>query len=419
MRELRVMGLGEDTSTVIFEDPIRHERFVVPSDERLRAAARGDVRRLGQMEIETTSPLRPRDIQARIRGGESVADVAAGAGVPTAHVERFAYPVLLERSRVAEMAGRGHPLAEGGTTDPRTLRDILTVTFAGRGQDLGDGAWDAWKGEDGGWVVALSWQTGHSDHLAHWSFTPGTGGGVVSPRDEPARDLMGLAPGTGPRRADGTTVRGGEAEEQASVQSSDDGIEAAEQDDEDLGQAALAVGGGATPAPSAATSRASGATTATRGRGSRTVPDQRGPDQRGGERRGGSDQRDDDQPSGNQRAKDRQAGDQTRAGERAKDARATEQRSGERRSRDTGRTTGSSRQRSTEGTRSEPPRPESSRSGSHHSEAAHSGSDRSDPGRDDGGGDDSDRGRTRGRGRGHPIVPSWEDVLLGVRSPRS
>ena len=157
MRELRVVGLGEDTATVILEDPIRHERFVVPSDERLRAAARGDVRRLGQMEIETTSPLRPRDIQARIRGGESVADVAAGAGVPAAHVERFAYPVLLERSRVAEMAGRGRPLDEAGTPDPRTLLEILTATFGGRGQDPADATWDAWKGEDGAWVVALSW----------------------------------------------------------------------------------------------------------------------------------------------------------------------------------------------------------------------------------------------------------------------
>ena len=198
MRELRVVGLGEDTSTVIFEDPIRHERFVVPSDERLRAAARGDIRRLGQMEIETTSPLRPRDIQARIRGGESVADVAAGAGVPAAHVERFAYPVLLERSRVAEMAGRGHPLTESGTPDPRTLLEILTTTFTGRGQDLADGSWDAWKAEDGAWVVSLSWRTGHSDHLAHWGYTPGSSGGAIAPRDESARDLLGLAPAPGP-----------------------------------------------------------------------------------------------------------------------------------------------------------------------------------------------------------------------------
>ena len=81
MRQLRVVGLGDDHETVILEDPIRHERFAVSGDERLRAAARGDVRRLGQMEIEVTSPLRPRDIQARVRAGESVDDVAAAGGV--------------------------------------------------------------------------------------------------------------------------------------------------------------------------------------------------------------------------------------------------------------------------------------------------------------------------------------------------
>ncbi|HEY2225987.1 septation protein SepH [Actinomycetospora sp.] len=378
MRELRVVGLGEDTSTVILEDPIRHERFVVPSDERLRAAARGDVRRLGQMEIETTSPLRPRDIQARIRGGESVADVAAGAGVPTAHVERFAYPVLLERSRVAEMAGRGHPLAEGGAPEAHTLLDILTATFSGRGQDLADGSWDAWKGEDGTWVVALSWRTGHSDHLAHWTFTPGTGGGVVAPRDEPARDLMGLAPASGPRRADGSAARGSEADEAAPAHAGPDGIERAEQEDEHLGQGALAVGGGVTPARSAAKARPSAppGSPARGSRGSRSVPDQRGADQR------------------------------------ATEQRATDQRGAERRSRDGGRAAGAARHRGGEGTRPEPSRPESSRDGSRADPS------RSDPGRDDGGGDDPN-GRPRGRGRTHPIVPSWEDVLLGVRSPRS
>jgi len=368
MRELRVVGLGEDTATVVLEDPIRHERFVVPSDERLRAAARGDVRRLGQMEIETTSPLRPRDIQARIRGGESVADVAAGAGVPVARVERFAYPVLLERSRVAEMAGRGHPVGEGGGPDPRSLLEILTATFSGRGQDLGDGSWDAWKGEDGGWVVSLSWRTGHSEHLAHWTFTPGASGGAVVPRDDPARDLLGLEPTPGPRRADGSAARAGRGGEVDDAAPDEHGRD---EEDEDLGQGALAVGGGTarprggrgsgptppgpgapgstvprTPTPKAPTPKtataktsaprapaptapgagtAGGTAPARGGRGSRKVPDQRGADQR-------------DQPG---------------------------------------------------------------------------------PGRDDGGGDDPERTRGRGRARNHPIVPSWEDVLLGVRSPRS
>ncbi|MCD2191433.1 septation protein SepH [Actinomycetospora soli] len=312
MRELRVVGLGDDTSTVILEDPIRHERFTIPSDERLRAAARGDVRRLGQMEIETTSPLRPRDIQARIRSGESVADVAAGAGVPAAHVERFAYPVLLERARVAEIARRGHHVPAEGPADPRTLGETIGAVLSGRGQDASDASWDAWKGEDGRWVVAMSWRAGHSEHLAHWTYTPGASGGAVLPRDEAARDVMGLAPAPGPRRADGSAARPAVGNEPAQ----EEPVEA-EQDQEQ--ESAVAVGGGPAPrptAPRAATGRT---------RGSRAVPDQRAP-------------------------------------ERPRPARPRE-------------------------------------------------SGRTDPGRDDGGGG-------KGRSKSHPIVPSWEDVLLGVRSPR-
>ncbi|WP_433800132.1 septation protein SepH [Actinomycetospora sp. CA-084318] len=315
MRELRVVGLGDDTSTVILEDPIRHERFTIPSDERLRAAARGDVRRLGQMEIETTSPLRPRDIQARIRSGESVADVAAGAGVPAAHVERFAYPVLLERARVAEIARRGHHTPAEGPADPRTLGETISTVLSGRGQDASDASWDAWKGEDGRWVVAMSWRAGHSEHLAHWTYTPGASGGAVLPRDEAARDVMGLAPAPGPRRADGSAARHVVGKEQAEPAEALDAVE-----DEQQEESAVAVGGGPAPRPSSG-ARPGG----NRARGSRAVPDPRAP-------------------------------------ERSRS-----------RARETGRT---------------------------------------DPGRDDGGGG-------KGRTKSHPIVPSWEDVLLGVRSPRS
>jgi hypothetical protein len=313
MRELRVVGLGDDTSTVILEDPIRHERFTIPSDERLRAAARGDVRRLGQMEIETTSPLRPRDIQARIRSGETVADLASGAGVPAAHVERFAYPVLLERARVAEIARRAHHVPAEGPADPRTLGETINAVLSGRGQDASDATWDAWKGEDGRWVVAMSWRTGHSDHLAHWTYTPGASGGAVQPRDESARDVMGLAPAPGPRRADGSAARPAVGNPESSEEQ-----EQPEQQEE----SAVAVGGGPAPRPNAATRPPGGS----RGRGSRAVPDQRAP-------------------------------------ERPRSARPRE-------------------------------------------------TPRTDPGRDDGG------GGPKGRQKSHPIVPSWEDVLLGVRSPR-
>ncbi|GAA1832795.1 hypothetical protein GCM10009772_07930 [Pseudonocardia alni subsp. carboxydivorans] len=188
MRALRVVGVTGDGS-VVLEDPGRRERYTVPADEQLRAAARGDVTRLGQIAIELESQLRPREIQARIRGGASVDEVAAAAGVPTQKIERFAYPVLLERSRTAELAQGAHPQRADGP-DSRTLGETVAHTFGLRGQDYGGAGWDSWKGEDGKWVVVLTWQTGRSDNAAHWAFQPGAHGGTVVALDEHASDLV-------------------------------------------------------------------------------------------------------------------------------------------------------------------------------------------------------------------------------------
>ena len=134
MRALRVVGLTED-GDVVLEDPVRLERYTVPADERLRAAARGDLSRLGQIAIELESQLRPREIQARIRAGASVEQVATAAGVPEQKIERFAYPVLPERFRTADNAQRAHPMRADGP-DNRTLAEVIAHTFGLRGQDI-------------------------------------------------------------------------------------------------------------------------------------------------------------------------------------------------------------------------------------------------------------------------------------------
>src|SRR5882757_1083160 len=199
MRTLRVVGLHEDGKSIVCEDPASRTRFLLPADERLRAAARGDLTRLGQIEIELESQMRPREIQTRIRAGESVEQVAAAAGVPAHRVERFAYPVLLERSRTAELAQRAHPVREDGP-DLQTLAEVAAHGFGLRGQDYGTATWDSWRGEDGKWVVQLCWYTGRSDNRAHWAFHPGAHGGTVIPLDELAHDLMDPNPVSRPLR---------------------------------------------------------------------------------------------------------------------------------------------------------------------------------------------------------------------------
>lgn len=200
MRALRVVGLGIDGRTVILEaveqrSGERRERFTLPADEGLHAAVRGDLPRLGQIEIELESQMRPREIQARIRAGESVEQVATAAGVPIQRIERFAYPVLLERSRTAQLAQQAHPVRSDGP-DVRTLDEVVSETFSKRGHDYDAVTWDSWRGEAGKWIVQLRWPAGRSDNSAHWTFQPGAHGGTVTAIDDHAADLIDPQPAT-------------------------------------------------------------------------------------------------------------------------------------------------------------------------------------------------------------------------------
>ena len=66
MRQLRLIGLAEDGDSLLLESPTG-ESYRLLLDDRVRAACRGDLTRLGQIEIESDNPLRPREIQARVR----------------------------------------------------------------------------------------------------------------------------------------------------------------------------------------------------------------------------------------------------------------------------------------------------------------------------------------------------------------
>jgi hypothetical protein len=189
VRELRVIGLTPDAAFVVCADIETGQKFRLTVDEKLRAASRGDIARFGQIEIEMDSTMRPRDIQTRIRAGASVEQVAAAAGMPVERVERFAYPVLLERSRAAELAKRGHPVLPDGPS-PETLEYIISATFRARGHSVDDAEWDAWKDDSGHWVAQLQWQTGRSVNCAHWQFQQDAHGGTVTALDDAAGALI-------------------------------------------------------------------------------------------------------------------------------------------------------------------------------------------------------------------------------------
>ncbi|WP_182345809.1 septation protein SepH [Tomitella gaofuii] len=189
MRELQVIGMDAGGKNVLLQVKGSEDRFSVPADDRLRAAARGDLSRLGQIEVESSSQLRPREIQARVRAGASVAEVAELAGIPESRVERFAHPVLLERGNAADMGRKGHPVRSDGPA-VQTLEEIVAIVFRARGLDPESGEWDAWRTVDGEWVVQLSWWAGKSRNAAHWRLYKDGLTGTLNALDDAATELL-------------------------------------------------------------------------------------------------------------------------------------------------------------------------------------------------------------------------------------
>jgi hypothetical protein len=191
MRELKVIGLDVDGTRIICETADAGEKFLLRPDNRLRAALSGDraAAMPPQVDVEVPNVLSPKEIQSRIRAGASVEQVAGAAGEDAARVERFAHPVLLERSRAAELATAAHPvLADGPAV--LTLLETITTALVARGLDPDATAWDAWRNEDGRWTVQLAWKAGRSDNVAHFRYTPGAHGGTAVAFDDAAAELI-------------------------------------------------------------------------------------------------------------------------------------------------------------------------------------------------------------------------------------
>ncbi|MEU7180583.1 MULTISPECIES: septation protein SepH [Streptomyces] len=192
MPELRVVAVSNDGTRLVLKAADSTE-YTLPIDERLRAAVRNDRARLGQIEIEVESHLRPRDIQARIRAGSSAEEVAQLAGIPVDRVRRFEGPVLAERAFMAERARKTPVRRPGENTGPQ-LGEAVAERLLLRGADKESAQWDSWRRDDGTWEVLLVYRIAAEPRSATWTYDPPRR--LVQAVDDEARALIGEADDT-------------------------------------------------------------------------------------------------------------------------------------------------------------------------------------------------------------------------------
>jgi hypothetical protein len=186
MSDLRLVGLSEDGARLVLELP-DGAQFFLPVDERIHAALRGDRARLGQLQIEHESKLRPREIQRRIRAGQSLDEVARAAGIPAERVLRYAGPVLHEREHIAQEAAKANVRRDDHGA-VMLLGELVADRLEERGVPRDGMEWDAWRREDGGWEVRLDYVAGDTERSALWVYDPKRR--TVTPDDDDARWLL-------------------------------------------------------------------------------------------------------------------------------------------------------------------------------------------------------------------------------------
>jgi len=203
MHELRLVGLNDLGTHLVLVGRDGME-FSLALDERLFAAIRRDRARLGQLQIELEPQLRPREIQSRLRSGESVADVAAAAQVTRDRVERFAGPVLAERQHIA-MAARRASVRHRPDAAAIPLGEIVTERLEARGVAADTLDWDAWRRDDGRWTVRLGYHAGGKQSCAQWVYD--SSARQVTCEDDEARWLTEDRPQPVPEPARPTVPR--------------------------------------------------------------------------------------------------------------------------------------------------------------------------------------------------------------------
>lgn len=209
MRKLHLVGLTTDRDGLIFtaRKGSKSGGYIVPLDDRVLAAI-ADAGRLDNggppddgaalpdvevvpKRLRSESALTPREMQARLRAGRSIDEVAAEAGVDTEWVARFAVPILAEQAQVVELA-RALVYAKprlGESSQP--LGSSVLQNLSDRGvflpDDVANAGWSAFQLHDSVWMVRFRYRSRGRDQEAQWEID--VPAGRLRARNRQASDL--------------------------------------------------------------------------------------------------------------------------------------------------------------------------------------------------------------------------------------
>lgn len=163
-KDLRVVGRSDDGNHLELSDNSGGTYSVRISDS-LRATV--NQARLSAVQEEAPEVMTIKEIQARLRAGESADEISRLGNVSMEKIERFSGPILQERAYIIDLAQKTSLRKD---SQSQTLADLVLHRLAPRGVDMNLVNWNTSRSDDGTWNIKLDYPNRDGAGTALWSF---------------------------------------------------------------------------------------------------------------------------------------------------------------------------------------------------------------------------------------------------------
>jgi hypothetical protein len=189
MSELRLTGKNPEGTHLTLTNPTGEE-FTVRISDTLRATV-NQPRLAAVVASDDVETMSVKEIQRRLRAGETMDAIARDGHISVGKVERFAGPILQERVYMLDQAF-GVVLRKESARDQETFFDIVISRLAPMGVDSDSLSWNSWRIDDGTWTIDLSYPNRDGHGSATWNFDLNRRS--ITATNENARWMLGQEP---------------------------------------------------------------------------------------------------------------------------------------------------------------------------------------------------------------------------------
>jgi hypothetical protein len=167
MTELRLTGKSEDGNHLALVDNQGAE-FSLRISDTLRATV-NQPRLTSVPTSDYSETMSVKEIQRRLRAGESFEHIAREGHITVDKVERFSGPIMQEREYILDRA-RELVMRKDVHRIEMTFADVVRAKLAPRGVDIDQISWNTWRLPDGVWHIELSYPNRDGNGVATWNF---------------------------------------------------------------------------------------------------------------------------------------------------------------------------------------------------------------------------------------------------------